>query len=61
MFIKTIAPDEATGEIAALYDAERKSMGRVMQATQCWSARPMSSFRLKPYCIRYETAFHLVC
>ncbi len=40
MFIKTIAPDEATGEIAALYDAEKKSMGRVMQATQCWSARP---------------------
>lgn len=40
MFIKTIEPDEATGEIAALYDAERESMGRVMQATQCWSARP---------------------
>ena len=40
MFIKTIEPDEATGEIAALYDAEKKSMGRVMQATQCWSARP---------------------
>lgn len=40
MFIKTIEPDEATGEIASLYDAEKKSMGRVMQATQCWSARP---------------------
>ncbi|WP_425645321.1 carboxymuconolactone decarboxylase family protein [Agrobacterium leguminum] len=40
MFIKTIEPDEATGEIAALYEAEKKSMGRVMQATQCWSARP---------------------
>jgi len=40
MFIKTIEPDEATGEIAALYDAERQSMGRVMQATLCWSARP---------------------
>lgn len=40
MFIKTIEPDEATGEIAALYKAEKKSMGRVMQATQCWSARP---------------------
>ena len=40
MFIKTIEPDEATGEIAALYDAEEKTMGRVMQATQCWSARP---------------------
>jgi uncharacterized peroxidase-related enzyme len=40
MFIKTVEPDEATGEIAALYDAEKQSMGRVMQATQCWSARP---------------------
>ena len=40
MFIKTIEPDEATGEIAALYDDEVKSMGRVLQATQCWSARP---------------------
>ncbi|MDR6759718.1 putative peroxidase-related enzyme [Mycoplana sp. BE70] len=40
MFIKTIEPDEATGEIAALYHAEEESMGRVMQATQCWSARP---------------------
>lgn len=40
MFIKTIEPDEATGDIAALYDAEKNSMGRVMQATQCWSARP---------------------
>ena len=40
MFIKTIGPAEATGDIASLYDAETKSMGRVMQATQCWSARP---------------------
>jgi len=40
MYIKTVEPAEATGEIAALYDAEIKSMGRVMEATQCWSARP---------------------
>ncbi|AXV18447.1 alkylhydroperoxidase (plasmid) [Neorhizobium sp. SOG26] len=40
MFIKTISPEEATGEIAALYEAEKRSLGRVMQATQCWSARP---------------------
>ncbi|MFD1327099.1 carboxymuconolactone decarboxylase family protein [Mycoplana ramosa] len=40
MFIKTIEPEEATGEIAALYDAEKKATGRVMEATQCWSARP---------------------
>lgn len=40
MFIKTVEPDEATGDIAALYAAEQKSMGMVMQATQCWTARP---------------------
>ncbi|WP_419912655.1 alkylhydroperoxidase [Hoeflea sp.] len=40
MYIKTIEPDDASGEIAALYDAERASMGQVMEATQCWSARP---------------------
>lgn len=40
MFIKTVEPSEATGEIAALYEAEINSMGQVMQATQCWSARP---------------------
>lgn len=40
MYIRTVEPAEAAGEIAALYDAEIKSMGRVMAATQCWSARP---------------------
>lgn len=40
MFIRTVEPDEATGEIAKLYSAEQASMGMVMQATQCWSARP---------------------
>lgn len=40
MYIKTVEPAEATGEIAALYDAEVESMGRVMEATECWSARP---------------------
>ena len=40
MYIKTIEPGEATGEIADLYNAEIASMGKVMQATQCWSARP---------------------
>src|SRR4051812_3522406 len=40
MYIKTIQPHEATGEIAGIYDAEVASMGRVMQATECWSARP---------------------
>lgn len=40
VYIKTIEPADATGEIAALYEAEKVSMGCVMEATQCWSARP---------------------
>jgi uncharacterized peroxidase-related enzyme len=40
MYVKTIEPDDATGEIAELYSAEIASMGMVMNATQCWSARP---------------------
>jgi uncharacterized peroxidase-related enzyme len=40
MYIKTIEPNEAVGDIAALYEAEQASMGRVMEATQSWSARP---------------------
>ena len=40
MYIKTVEPAEATGEMAAVYNAEIASMGRVMEATQCWSARP---------------------
>ncbi len=40
MFVRTVEPAEATGEIAAVYEAEIASMGRVMEATQCWSARP---------------------
>ena len=40
MFIRTIEPTDAEGEVAAIYAAELASTGRVMQATQCWSARP---------------------
>ena len=40
MYLKTITPEEATGELAELYAAEIKGMGRVMEATSCWSARP---------------------
>lgn len=40
MFIRTVAPADADGEIATIYANEVASMGRVMQATQCWSARP---------------------
>ncbi|WEK04623.1 MAG: alkylhydroperoxidase [Candidatus Devosia phytovorans] len=40
MFVKTVEPAEARGEVASIYANEIASMGRVMQATQCWSARP---------------------
>ncbi|RUT32799.1 alkylhydroperoxidase [Arsenicitalea aurantiaca] len=40
MFLKTIEPAEAEGEIAAIYASEMASTGKVIQATQCWSARP---------------------
>lgn len=40
MFIRTVSPAEADGEIASIYAKEVASMGSVMQATQCWSARP---------------------
>ena len=40
MFIRTIEPAEAEGEVAAIYAVELAASGRVMQATQCWSARP---------------------
>lgn len=40
MYLTTVEPADAEGEIAALYAAEIASMGMVMQATQCWSARP---------------------
>lgn len=40
MYIRTVSPAEADGEIASIYADEVASIGRVMQATQCWSARP---------------------
>lgn len=40
MYLKTVSPTDATGELADLYNAEIASMGKVMQATECWSARP---------------------
>lgn len=40
MFLRTIEPADAEGEVATIYANEEASMGRVMQATQCWSARP---------------------
>lgn len=40
MFIKSVDPTESTGDIADLYAAKVESSGMVMEATQCWSARP---------------------
>ncbi len=40
MYLRTISDDEATGEVAELFAAERATMGTVMEATRCWSARP---------------------
>lgn len=40
MYLKTVSDAEATGEIAQIYKDEIASMGTVMEATRCWSARP---------------------
>lgn len=40
MYLKTVSDAEATGEIAQIYQDEIASMGMVMNATRCWSARP---------------------
>lgn len=61
MFIKTIKPDEATGEIAALYGAEKETMGRVMQATECWSARPDVIVPIENLLHLIRDGFSLVC
>jgi uncharacterized peroxidase-related enzyme len=40
MFVKTVAPDEATGPIAESYEKDKATFGFVMEATACWTARP---------------------
>jgi len=40
MFLKTVGPDEATGEVAAIYRSEIESIGFLMEATRCWTTRP---------------------
>jgi uncharacterized peroxidase-related enzyme len=40
MYLNTVSDAEAEGEIAQIYADERAAMGRVMNATRCWSARP---------------------
>lgn len=40
MFLKTVSPDEATGEVAAIYRKEIAAIGFLMEATRCWTTRP---------------------
>jgi alkylhydroperoxidase family enzyme len=40
MYLNTVSEAGATGDIAASYQSDRSSMGLVMEATSCWTARP---------------------
>ena len=40
MFLQTIAPEDATGEIATIYNEEIAKRGFLMEATACWTTRP---------------------
>ncbi len=40
MYLQTIAPDDATGEVAEIYRSDIASMGFVMEADSCWTAVP---------------------
>lgn len=40
MFLKTVSPDEATGDVAAIYRKEMDRLGFLMEATRCWTTRP---------------------
>ena len=39
-FIETISPEQASGDVARMYDADRKSNGRVPNSTRAFSLRP---------------------
>ena len=39
-YIRTVPPNEATGNLRDLYDKERKNSGRVSTPTQAMSLRP---------------------
>jgi uncharacterized peroxidase-related enzyme len=40
MFLKTIAEDEATGQIAEIYAKQKTQMGFVMETAKCMTTRP---------------------
>ena len=40
MYLQTVSPDQAEGDVAAIYTAEIAQLGFVMEATRCWTTRP---------------------
>ena len=40
MYLKTVTPEEATGEIGEIYREEIADRGFIMEATACWTIRP---------------------
>jgi uncharacterized peroxidase-related enzyme len=40
MFLETIREEDATGQVADSYAADRARLGFVMSATACWTTRP---------------------
>ena len=40
MYLKTVEPTDAIGEVAEIYRKEAASIGFVMEATRCWTTRP---------------------
>jgi alkylhydroperoxidase family enzyme len=40
MYIRTVSPEEATGDVAEIYRGELASSGFIMEATACWTAVP---------------------
>ena len=40
MYLKTVSPEDATGEVAEIYAMEAGKIGFNMEATRCWTTRP---------------------
>lgn len=59
MYIKTVGPAEATGELAQLYQDDIAAMGLVMEATLCWSARPDIAVPVEKLLVQLRDNFSL--
>lgn len=59
MYIKTVGPAEATGELAELYQDDIAAMGLVMEATLCWSARPDIAVPVEKLLVQLRDNFSL--